>query len=1177
MTINSKQLSNPSSTGGLGIHFENRVQASFVLMMLTGGFAPCLSPWPIKEIKFQGKYQDFETDDVIIYIEQLESGRKAKLLGQIKHTIKITMRDKVFGEVIQAAWTDFNNKGLFEESTDAIALITGPLSAIDTIHVRALLQQAKYSSDSNDFIQRVKLGNFTSKEQREKLEVFKEHLKIANNNVDLTNDELWRFLKSYNLLIFDLDIKGITLSLMHSIIGYYSQESIEEMLALIEKEITYISENAGSVTNKTIPDRILSLFQSPTIKTIPTNLYNKNIYSTSLNESEFANEITIINLIGSWNDKYHADLELIEQISKQDLNVWNSKVREILQSPEIPLSIKNSIWTIDIDSREELWNVLGGRIFDDTLELFSKCAEKVLTEIDPKFELGVDQRFAANIYGKKMKYSHSIRRGLAESLAILGNINTDLFSNCSNDKVVNIIRTTIYNIFNKSNWLIWGSLSELLPFLAEAAPDEFLNAIEKALNQKPCPFDELFNQEGSPIFGETYISGIQRGLEVLAWEERYLVRVTAILGELASRDPGGNWANRPLNSLSSIFLPWYPQTKASVEKRRVAVKTLLEVTENKGWELLINLLPNKKTISSGTYKPKWRKIILDEKVEKITKEEYNKQILIYAEMTVDIAVHDQNKIIELIRDIHYLPISQIERIIDYLVSNIAILPESERINIWSELIVLISRHKYFSDAAWALNTEILKKIESTVYLLEPKNPLNLYRILFNKQGYNLFKEKGEYEKQRETLDSKRENAIRKILDYGGISSVLKFAKTVDFPNRVGFLLGKIGDESIDSLLLPNFLSREDNIDKYVISGYVLGRFSLKGWDWVDIIKYESWDHTQLGDFYTYLPFTNETWKRVIRQLEKQEYIYWNKTNVDPYQLSYEELKIAIEKLLYYKRPHAAIECIIYLLQNKPSFDVKIIIDSLIAGVTSEESISEMNSNNIVELIDFLQSNSEVDSDVLAQIEWAYLQLLDNFNKDPQGLERKMSTDAEFFCKLIRYAYRSEKESENSNEKDLGEVEKNQAENAYRLINKWRKVPGVREDGSFSEEHFQLWFETVKKECSKTGHLDVALLKIGKVLFYSPSDPSELWIHRKIASIINNRSSEIIREGYITEAYNSRGVYSADPSGKSEMELSERYKNLAELIENNGFHRFAISLRSISESYERQSRKEIGYH
>ena len=204
MSKTGKQLSNPSSTGGLGIHFENRVQASFVVLMLTGGFAPCLPTWPISKIKLQGKYQNFDTNDLIVYIKQPGGDRQAKILGQIKHSISLTKGNKVFSEVIQAAWSDFNNKGVFTEGTDAIVLISGPLSATDTDDARTLLRQAQHSKDAEDFIKRVELGKFTSNQQRKKLEAFRTHLKVANNNINLTDDQLWRFLKSFHLLIYDL-------------------------------------------------------------------------------------------------------------------------------------------------------------------------------------------------------------------------------------------------------------------------------------------------------------------------------------------------------------------------------------------------------------------------------------------------------------------------------------------------------------------------------------------------------------------------------------------------------------------------------------------------------------------------------------------------------------------------------------------------------------------------------------------------------------------------------------------------------------------------------------------------------------------------------------------------------------------------------------------------------------
>jgi hypothetical protein len=97
---NSKQLSNPFSTGGGGGHFEAHVQASFVALMLTGGYAPCMPCWPITEIKLQGKIDGFDADDLIVFVENNDTRERRKLLGQVKHSISIIQRDSVFSEVI---------------------------------------------------------------------------------------------------------------------------------------------------------------------------------------------------------------------------------------------------------------------------------------------------------------------------------------------------------------------------------------------------------------------------------------------------------------------------------------------------------------------------------------------------------------------------------------------------------------------------------------------------------------------------------------------------------------------------------------------------------------------------------------------------------------------------------------------------------------------------------------------------------------------------------------------------------------------------------------------------------------------------------------------------------------------------------------------------------------------
>ncbi|MHB9011618.1 MAG: hypothetical protein ACYC49_05245 [Ignavibacteriaceae bacterium] len=602
-----KEISNPYSTGQGGANFENRVQSAYTVLMLTKGISPCLPPWPIAEIKLQGKYQGFNTDDLIITCKKPNSERKAKLLGQIKHKITFTKGNQTLKEVLAAAWKDYNNNDIFSaDSHDALALITGPLSAIDIDSVRSLLEQARYSSNSEDFIKRINLAKFTGEGQREKLDVFKTHLKDVNSKVDLTNDQLWRFLKSFHLLIYDLDIKGVVLSLLHTLIEQYSQNNSVSIWSQIIEHVQWINENAGIITISNIPEAIREQFKHIRVEEIPVE-YVKDTTKIEIddwNDYKNVSDLVVACIVGSWNENSAADKSILSKLAGLEYDKWIHNLRDILQYAESPVSFKNGIW--NIKDREKLWATLGARIFDDHLDVLKGCAVLVLTEKDPKFELPKEERFAASVHGKVLNYSSHIRKGLAEALALVGCF-SDVLKNTSINKANNTANLTIGEILRNADWSLWASLNDLLPILAEAAPEKFIDIVEEKLRNEKDLIVNLFAQEGDGITGWNYTTGLLWALEALAWDETFLVNVTVLLGELSSIDPGGNWVNRPANSLTTIFLPWKPQTKASFEKRKVAIQTLNREFPDVTWKLLLSLLPSQHQITSGTYKPRFRK------------------------------------------------------------------------------------------------------------------------------------------------------------------------------------------------------------------------------------------------------------------------------------------------------------------------------------------------------------------------------------------------------------------------------------------------------------------------------------------------------------------------------------------------------------------------------------------
>jgi hypothetical protein len=893
-----------------------------------------------------------------------------------------------------------------------------------------------------------------------------------------------------------------------------------------------------------------------------TQQYSQSQPTVDWNKYEYATDLALANFIGAWNENNEVDISVVAKLTAQPYSTWILKAREILHLSSPPLELKNGTW--QAIERGNLWEVLGSRIFDNHLDIFKELAIAVLTEKHPSFELPKEERHMGSIYGKVPKYSSDLRKGLAEGLAILGSKPVALV-NCSRRKAESTAIVSVREIFAAADWVLWGSLNSLMPLLAEAAPKEFLDAVEKALSLSPCPFDELFAQEGNSMTGSNYLTGLLWALEGVAWDEQYLVRACVILGELASHDPGGIWGNRPAKSLLTILLPWFPQTLASRDKQKVVVKTLCKEFPEVAWKLLIGLLPNQYQTSMGSHKPSWRYSIPEDSGQ-VNDREYWTQVSFYAELAVTEAGEDPAKISELINNFDNLPKPAFDRLLEVLSSEaIAMLSEDRRLLLWQSISNFIFKHRRFHDAEWALEDEYLSSIEVVADKLTPSNPLYLYQQLFSENNFD----KGDRAEQVEKLSERRKNAIEEIIKLGGIESIFQFAQTTN-SERVGCSLGMVANEEIDVALLPQYLESQNTNLSLFIGNYILNRLYTNGWSWVDELGKSKWTSGQLCQFLSYLPFTNETWNRVTEWLGDEQGEYWRKTNTDF--RSDSNSNLAIEKLIEYGRPLAAIDCLVMMLYSKQSINIDMCVKALLAAVSSSEPSSLISRvhHDILKLIKMLQETPGVDKEDLFRVEWAYLSWLDGHHgADPKELENRLASSPEFFCELICLIYRSKK-SDVTNNNNKSEQTKAIATNAWRLLQQWHTPPGMQADGGLDDAHFSNWLQKVKEICEESGHLEVALIQIGGVLIHCPPDTSGLWINNTVADAMNARDAEKMRRGFGTGIRNSRGVYSVDPTGKPERELAEQYRQKAEAVEDAGYHRFAETLKSIAEQYIRDA-------
>lgn len=873
-------------------------------------------------------------------------------------------------------------------------------------------------------------------------------------------------------------------------------------------------------------------------------------------------------LAGKWDGQNQADQSALEKLLGKEYGEWIETLRPDVIRSDSPLIQSDEKWRFV--ARGEAWNALGNRITDDDLDRLEETAVVVLGERDPQFDLPKEERYAAAIHNKTLKHSGLLRAGLAETLALVGSRPTAL-SSCSLHKAENTANSVVRRLLSNAIWERWGSLNSLLPLLAEAAPDEFLKAVESALKDlNDTPFHEIFSQEGSGSFdGGTYISGLLWALEGLAWNPDYLSRVALILADLASIDPGGNWGNRPANSLATIFLPWLVQTIAPFEKRKNAVKSVLLEQPVVGWNLLLTLLPHNRGFALPSHHPTWREYIPRDWKNSVLRSEYWEQITAYTELAIDLAKKDTEKLGELINRLSDLPEPAQERLLLHITSEeVVSLPESKRLPLWEKLESLVRRHRRFADADWALPEEVVKKIEETARALVPQAPTLKYHYLFSGRDFDLFEEKGDYDKQRKRLDKARQDAVKTIFEAGDLPAALAFAQSVSAPHKVGRVLGVIAPKEVEDELLPLQLNAEDETMRQVVASFVWARYQELKWIWVDAVLERNWNVEQKAAFLMLLPFEEKVWNRVATHLGKQnEKLYWQETRVGFDQ----NPTIAVQKLLEYGRATAAVECIALTTDDDEQFDACLATEALLAVLEAPSSDDQLDRYETVELIERLQKSPDADQDALFKIEWNFLLWLDQFSSgSPITLEKHLASNPAFFADLVKLIFRSKNDKEKVIEPD--EQRQNLGRNAYTLLTEWEECPGTLPDGTLDVDAFNTWINEARRITEETGHEKVAQLQIGHILTHAPADPDGLWIHEAVASVLNGRDTEEMRSGFTTELFNQRGVYS-HTAGREERELAQLNRDKAEALDAKGYSRFAAAMREFAEGYERQAERE----
>ena len=907
-----------------------------------------------------------------------------------------------------------------------------------------------------------------------------------DNNKDTFKPFLEDELKKQHLI--SIGYSGRDESLMNTLIKAYETNGIGNIFwctigEVPEKTKAYlkkISETRNVYVVKINDfDDLLKKIKTAYVKESKT----KKSIEVDKQKDEFQNlslDTTLVKsiLLNCWDEEKQGDKSIIEEYFYTNYKNYITKIKDNAKPENAIFYFSQGKWFYT--KNDKITNKFCDFLYPDELKDFKKLTIKVLSEKHPMFDLEENQRFAFAVYGKIPKYSDTLRKGIADSLALLVTYKEKL-KKFNPNGLERIVNNLIHELLKDADWKLWASLNDVLPTLAEVSPDEFLNLVENALQQTLCPFDELYKQNSNMT---NYMTGIYWALENLAWSEEYLTRVILILGELAKYDTiKSNWGNKPTNSIITTLLPWAPQTTGSLNKKVASLKGLQKHCPEIAWSILIQLLHKQTTISTPNHKPKYRKFIPDNWQEKVNSENYYKEIKEYTSLTIEMAKKMPKYIPELVNHLNNVIQPYFDDFLKHLSSTKVLnsFDDTNRQTIWKQITLLIKKHSCFPDASWALDKEQVKALEKIAQKIKPSKPEILYQHLFSNEDYMYFEGQNiNYEIQEKNLKAKQTKALKKIYSIDKVNSIIKFSENVERPYIVGFIFSKIATNQDEKKILPVCLDNTDTAKKAFLQGYISRKFFKHSTEWLDGLNSNDWSINQKCKLLLALPFKNEIWEKADELLSNNVVNYWENVTVNPY-VTTDIYLPAIENLLKYNRPLSAINCI--YAHRKKNIPNELIIKALTTTkrINSEKNV-KIESYHLTRIIKILQDlpETEILEDELAEIEWLYLPLLNEYNNaKPKILEKNLSQKPSFYVEVIQLVYSSNKEKIN-----IDDLHEKMSKNGYTLLFNWKLPPGKKDDGTFSDNEFKKWYDKVEKQTLELNLFDVAMHNLGKVLFYA---------------------------------------------------------------------------------------------
>jgi hypothetical protein len=896
-------------------------------------------------------------------------------------------------------------------------------------------------------------------------------------------------------------------------------------------------------------------------------------------------------LIGKWDENEDGDRSIVSEIAKITYDKFVESLKGYLYISDPPIMKIGSMWklTSHIDAFFNLSPFLTRNHFDN----FKSVSSKVLKEIDPFLDLELEKRLMASVCGKIPKYSKGLREGIVQTLILIAVFGDEVNSERGLDLPSNSqswVDNLVWKLLNNAHWKLWYSLSDILPLIAEASPSSFLDAVEESLSQNPPPIMELFSKTDNPLSLSAHSSLIW-ALEGLAWSPKLLGRAALIFAKLAELDPGDTIADRPFNSLRSIFLLRSPQTYANLKQRLEVIDLLLKKEPEVAWKLLINLL-SQDYIDIKNYKPRWREF--SEEVEgSVMSKEYSEVITEIVDRTLKNVDGNGKRWCEIMQHFHdlYFLSYEREKIICKMSEVVDLIGEG-RCELWNKLREILHNHHFYSNSNWVLSEEELNKIKKLYSSLEPRDIIQRFQWLFdddlpkypNGPKFKLNNNNFEYVNE-DSVNEDRKKALQAIKNALGIKGIAEFSSHVKNQIIVGITLCEISLTSEEEEFLFSLLCNSEKNKTLLAKAYISRKARKNGWAYIkNIIEKahsENWSSEKLVNLFIVLPQNKNVWEALNNFDVRVQQEYWKKVPLNPFDLS----TLSIDDAIYALKQFAKVKeyrVALNLIYNAHICGKKLssetIVNFLKLAALEENIVNFFDLFwEIEELFKILDQSKEISKEEIAYLELLYFSILAKADsgRPPKTLYKELSEDPKLFANAIEYFYKSKDKNNEEEGKELSEeLKKRRAKFRQMFFGNWKTLPGIDNNKKINFGKLKSWIDEARELCKKLDLIKFADIHIGQILALALEDDKGRWPPEEICKVIDEIASKELNKAFILSSYNKRGLVAkfSLEGGEQERELAEKYeRNLK--IWSYKYPTVSNILREISDLYKNEAKRE----